>query len=307
MNWRQTVLVLLTPADVRLHDRLAHGCNGPRVRTRPNLPGSYSRSPIPGDPPHSTRPGPHREQPARHQGPRRHGPPAGHRHDSNIDGHRHFSEQDIAFLASDRQTPCGKRPQIKQVGFRLIQRGERGYGERAGAAVGSSEPPLRHSTEETTSGSVFVYGHSLFITLTEYRHRRDDPDMVNMPNRRLPQSGVGLNRQLTFAPVEALRSDQFAPTFIDDPANVLIIDYEALAKLPLLATPPTPSPRTTAMPQPSPTTESAAPAAPESELQTIKDEMKKRDSEVEELRKELRDIKRQLGQQPGKRSTTPSK
>ncbi|MBP8117192.1 MAG: hypothetical protein KAY09_05610 [Nitrospira sp.] len=218
-----------------------------------------------------------------------------------------FSEQDIAFLSPAITDALRQAASDQQVGFRLIQRGERGYRERAGAALGSSEPPLRHSTEETTSGSVFVYGHSLFITLTEYRHRRDDPDMVNMPNRRLPQSGVGLNRQLTFAPVEALRSDQFAPTFIDDPANVLIIDYEALAKLPLLATPPTPSPRTTAMPQPSPTTESAAPAAPESELQTIKDEMKKRDSEVEELRKELRDIKRQLGQQPGKRSTTPSK
>lgn len=218
-----------------------------------------------------------------------------------------FAEQDIAFLGPAITDALRQAAADQQVGFRLIQRGERGYGERAGAALGSSEPPLRHSTEETTSGSVFVYGHSLFIRLTEYRHRHDDPNMVNMPNRRLPQSGVGLNRHLAFAPVEALRSDQFAPTFIDDPANVLIIDYEALAKLPLLATPPTPSPRTTAMPQPSPTTESAAPAAPESELQTIKDEMKKRDSEVEELRKELRDIKRQLGQQPGKRSTTPSK
>lgn len=213
-----------------------------------------------------------------------------------------FSQQDIAFLAPAITDALRQAAADQRVGFRLIQRGE-----RAGAAVGSSEPPLRHSTEETTSGTVFVYGHSLFITLTEYRHRRDAPDTVNMPNRRLPQPGVELNRHLAFTPAEALRSDRFAPAFIDDPTNLLIIDYEALAKLPLSSTPPTASPRTADRPQPSPTPEPIAPAATDSELHTIKEEMKKRASEVEELRKELQDIKRQLGEQQGNRSATPSK
>lgn len=218
-----------------------------------------------------------------------------------------FSRQDIAFLAPAITDALRQAAADQRVGFRLIRQGERGYGERTGAAVGSSEPPLRPSTEETTSGTVFVYGHSLFITLTEYRHRRDDPDTVNMPNRRLPPPGVGLNRHLAFTPDEALRSDQFAPAFVDDPTNVLIIDYEALAKLPLSSTPSSLSHRETESLQPSPTTQPAGPGAANSELQTIKEEMKKRDSEVEALRKELQDIKRQLGSPQGNRGASPSK
>ncbi|MBI4002299.1 MAG: hypothetical protein HY348_11010 [Nitrospira defluvii] len=218
-----------------------------------------------------------------------------------------FSGSEIAFLAPAITDALRQAAADQRVGFRLIQRGERGYGERAGAAVGSSEPPLRLSPEETTTGSVFAYGRSLFITLTDYRQRREDPDTVNMPNRRLPQSSGRLNRHLTFVPAEALRSDQFAPAFVDAPANVLIIDYEALAKLPASSTPSSLSGRATENPQPSTTTQPAGPAAADNELQTIKEEMKKRDSEVEELRKELQDIKRQLGGQQGNRNGTPSK
>ena len=79
-----------------------------------------------------------------------------------------FSWQDIAFLAPAITDALRRAAADQQIGFRLIQRGERGYGERAGAAVGSSEPPLRLSPQETTTGSVFSSGHSLFITLTEY-------------------------------------------------------------------------------------------------------------------------------------------
>ncbi|SLM43154.1 exported hypothetical protein [Nitrospira sp. ND1] len=218
-----------------------------------------------------------------------------------------FSWQDIAFLAPAITDALRRAAADQQIGFRLIQRGERGYGERAGAAVGSSEPPLRLSPEETTTGSVFAYGHSLFITLTEYRQRRDNPDTVNMPNRRLPQPSGQLNRQLTFAPAEALRSNQFAPAFLDDPTNVLIIDYEALAKLPLPSAPSALSHRATESLQPSPTTQPAGSGAADSELHTIKEEMKKRDSEVEELKKELQDIKRQLGSRQNNRGATPFK
>ncbi|HVG02498.1 MAG TPA: hypothetical protein VM842_06375, partial [Nitrospira sp.] len=150
-----------------------------------------------------------------------------------------FSESEIAFLAPAMTEGLKQAAPDQQVGFRLIQASDSGYRERAGAAVGSSEPPLRRSSLETTSGRVFAYGRSLYVYLTEYRQRRDDPDTVNMPNRRVPEASGLLNRQISFVPAEVLRPDQYAPAFAEDPTKVLIIDYDLLAKLPA------PSPRAT--------------------------------------------------------------
>ncbi len=143
-----------------------------------------------------------------------------------------FSKAEIAFLAPAIAEGLKQAASDQQVGFRLIQTSDGRYRERAGAAVGSSEPPFGHSSQEITSGRVLAYGRSLYIYLTEYRQRRDDPDTVNMPNRRVPDAHSLLNRQVLFMPEEALRSDQFAPTFAEDSANVLIIDYDLLARLP---------------------------------------------------------------------------
>jgi hypothetical protein len=148
---------------------------------------------------------------------------------------------------------------------------------------------------------VFAYGRSLYIYLTEYRHRQDDPNTVNMPNRRSPEPSGLLNRQVLFVPAEALRSDQFAPSFSEDPANVLIIDYDLLAKLP---------PSSPLAPITSPPTEKIQipPTVPQlqptdTDLRAIREDLRKKDSEVEELRKELQEIKRQLSEQP----TSPSR
>lgn len=218
-----------------------------------------------------------------------------------------FSGTEIAFLAPAIAEGLKQAASDQQVGFRLVQTSDGGYRERAGAAIGSSEPPLRHSSPETTSGRVYAYGRSLYVYLTEYRQRRDDSDTVNMPNRRVPDSSGLLNRQVLFVPAEALRSDQFAPTFVEDPANVLIIDYDLLAKLPA----PSPTTSVTSPPaektQPSQALPSARPMETDTDLRAIREDLKKKDSEVEELRKELQDIKRQLDQQQTNRSSSPSK
>lgn len=218
-----------------------------------------------------------------------------------------FSGPEIAFLAPAIAEGLKQAASDQQVGFRLVLTSDGGYRERAGAAIGSSEPPLRHSSPETTSGRVFAYGRSLYIYLTEYRQRGDDSDTVNMPNRRVPDSSGLLNRQVSFVPAEALRSDQFAPTFVEDPANVLIIDYDLLAKLPA----PSPTTSVTSPPaektQPSQALPPARPMETDTDLRAIREDLKKKDSEVEELRKELQDIKRQLDQQQTNRSNSPSK
>ena len=78
-----------------------------------------------------------------------------------------FSETEIAFLAPGIAEGLKKAASDQQVGFRLMQASDGRYRERAGAAVGSSEPPLGNSSPETTSGRVFAYGRSLYIYLTE--------------------------------------------------------------------------------------------------------------------------------------------
>lgn len=218
-----------------------------------------------------------------------------------------FSGAEVAFLASAIAEGLRQAASDQQVGFRLIQRSDGGYRERAGAAVGSSEPPLRLSSKETTTGYVFAYGRSLYISLTEYRQRRDDPDMVNMPNRRMPTPSGLLNRQVLFVPAEALRPDQFTPAFAEDPTNVLIIDYDALARLPAPSTPVPVTGPSSEDPQASPALPPARPTETDTDLRAIREDLKKKDSEVEELRKELQDIKRQLGEQQINRSSAPSK
>jgi hypothetical protein len=220
-----------------------------------------------------------------------------------------FSATEIAFLAPAIAEGLKRAASDQQVGFRLIQASDGNYRERAGAAVGSSEPPLRFSSPETTTGQVFAYGRSLYVQLTEYRQRRDNPDTVNMPNRRLPEPTGLLNRQISFVPAEALRPDQYAPSFAEDPTKVLIIDYDLLAKLPTVLLPPATT--TTAQPaekaQSLPLGPADQQANGDTNLRAIREELKKKDSEVEELRKELQDIKRQLGEQKKTQSGGSSK
>ena len=218
-----------------------------------------------------------------------------------------FSKAETAFLAPAIAEGLKQAASDQQVGFRLIQTSDGRYRERAGAAVGSSEPPLAHSSQEITSGRVLAYGRSLYIYLTEYRQRRDDPDTVNMPNRRVPESHSLLNRQVLFMPEEALRSDQFAPTFVEDPANVLIIDYDLLARLPASSSPISVTSPPAVETQAAPASPTVHPTEADTDLRGIREDLRKKDSEVEELRKELQDIKRQLGEQQTNRSSEPAK
>ncbi len=218
-----------------------------------------------------------------------------------------FSGTEVAFLAPAIAEGLKQAAADQQVGFRLLRGSEGGYRERAGAAVGSSEPPLQLSAKETTTGHVFAYGRSLYISLTEYRQRRDEPDTINMPNRRLPQPKGLLNRQVLFVPAEALRSDQFTPALADDSTNVLVIDYDALAKLPASSIPAPLTGFSLESSQSSPTLHPDRPAETDTDLRTITESLKKKDSEVEELRKELEEIKRQLSEQQTKRDAAPSK
>lgn len=227
-----------------------------------------------------------------------------------------FSEDDLAFLAPLIAEGLAKAAPDQQVAFRILQRGAPVYSQRTGAGVGSSEPPLTLSPEEFTSGNIFAYGRSLYLSLSEVRHRRERPDTINMANRRLPDPTGLVGRDILFAPDTALRSDMAPPFAQDSAAKTLVIDYELLMKLPAsagyTATPSRSAEASQPANQAGKTDAEAASTVQSSDLEAIKleaikEEMKKKDSELEELRKELGDIKRQLDQQAERSSRSNGK
>ncbi len=220
-----------------------------------------------------------------------------------------FSQDDIALLAPAIADGLSQAAPDQQVGFRIVQREHFEGRDSTGAGVGSGTAPQRDQ-ESTTSGKLFVYGRSLYLTIHEFRHHTESPDTLNMPNRRLPEPTGLRNRTVLFLPESALRPDIYAPPFAaEDGLTTLVIDYDALAKTPTAAVPPPPAA--------SAPTSAIAPAqaiAPQptitpplhDDVQQIKSQMKQKEREVEELRKELEEIKRQLGNPSTKGGQSPS-
>ena len=213
-----------------------------------------------------------------------------------------FTPDEIAFFAPAIAQGLSQAAADQQIMFRIVRAGEVGLRDRTGAGVGSSEPARRPAPEQMTAGRLFVYGRSLYLTLHQFRYQAEPPDNINMPNRRLPEPTGLRNRTVLFVPESALRPDIYAPAFAaGDGLTTLVIDYDALAKAPAALQP------TDLLPRPSPAAAPAIAPPVKDDLQQIKDQMKQKELEVEELRTELQDIKKQLGGQPLDRSQAPSK
>lgn len=228
---------------------------------------------------------------------------------------RAFSDAEVAFLTPHITAALAQAGPRERIGFRFNSTPEiPTLSQSVGAAVGSSEPPLTGQIVETTRGYLYAHGRSLHLTLTEYRHRPERADTINMANRRMPDlTGLG-RRNLTFSPDTALRPDSYKqPELFDDPdAKTVVLDYQLVAKLP--AAPSEPA-RPTAPPVP-PSTQSstspvAQPAAPPSkqesagksdvDLQSLKDELKALQKKVDEQNAELQKLK----QVPKKKPAAP--
>jgi hypothetical protein len=204
---------------------------------------------------------------------------------------RVFSDEDVLFLSPLLATALSQASQNQVVSFRLRYAGGL-VPAGGGAAVGSSEP-ASSSKIETTSGTVYAYGMSLNLTLTEYRHRPERPDAINMPNRRLPDpTGLG-ERKVVFLPGAARRPDNYSPRPAgDQELTTLVIDYQLLAKLPASAL---------EAPQPNPKSQEAS----SEELQSIKDRLIKKDLEMETMKEELKSIRKQLDDQEAQKPAAP--
>ena len=183
---------------------------------------------------------------------------------------------------------------------------------------------LEHSVTETTAGSLYAYGLSLYVTLSQYRYAPTQPNDTGPARRRLLDSSGLSNRTLLFTPSTAQRSDRFhRPTGGTPTDRFLAIDYQLLQHAsPLSATTMQAAPQVERVAAPLP--EPLAGASPsdaqadsfaqlEVEIHTLKDLVIKKDLELEVLRKELQSVQKQLDSQttkhdsPKRETTPPSK
>jgi hypothetical protein len=208
------------------------------------------------------------------------------------DALRAFSEEEVAFLTPLIAEGLMRAAPDQQVAFRLAQIGLPGHAHNTGGGVGSSEPPLALHPRESTTGVIHAYGRSLYVTISEYRLRPEPANTINMANRRVPDNTGLINHTVLFVPEAAKRPDSYLDAHSTD--KTLAIDYELLASLPAsTGSPPSqPSPSPMVAPPP-PTTEKREPA--------------KKEGEIEALRKELDEIKRQLAEQEAERTRSQKK
>jgi hypothetical protein len=171
---------------------------------------------------------------------------------------------------------------------------------------------LESSSTETTAGSLYTYGTSLYFSLTQYRYAPTRTGPRELEHRGLRDSSGLINRTLTFTPNAAQLSENFhRPTGGASTDRFLAIDYQQLqyaspaAVVPAAAVrvadpvrDPVPGARLSGTPSPAEAVE-----ARDREIQTLKDLVIKKELELDSLRKELQSTRKQLDSQ--KRKTTP--
>ena len=176
---------------------------------------------------------------------------------------RAFRDEDVEYLAPLLVEGLSRAASDEQVGFRVVQTGV---------------------PAESTKGSLYAYGRSLYLTLTEYRHRLEQAETINMANRRISNPTGLANRTVQFVPESAKRPDSYRTARSTD--ATLVIDYGLLATMPAASVM-----RSTA----------AQPPTPD------KGEPTQRDTDLDAMRKELQDIKQKLAEQETERTrSTPT-
>ena len=209
---------------------------------------------------------------------------------------RAFSEDDIRFLAPFLTAALRQAAPDQQVGFQVRSYpSDLSYSSKSGAGVGSSDPLFTNATLlETTSGHLLAEDHWLYLTVSEFRKRAEQSDTINMANRRLPDSTGQADKELVFEPKEALTPHGKPGLFSSAPDTVFVIDYRRLAQLPAVGE--APAPATGKRPSDS----NVPPDAKEQDIKQIREEMKQKDVEIEHLKKEMEDIRRDIGKPSGK-------
>lgn len=203
---------------------------------------------------------------------------------------RAFADAEVEFLAPLLSNGLRQAASDQQIGFTLIhQESLFSHRDTAGAGVGSTAITSPFSVHETSSGSVFVHGRSLHVQFYQLRVKPERPNVVNMPNRRLPDRTGLTDHALSFALPSARRPAAYV--IRGNVEATLVLDYEQLAGS-KSAPPPI------AAPISSQARPGAAPLAPnsgrEADMRTLQEQMQQKDRELENVRKELQEIRQQL-------------
>lgn len=207
---------------------------------------------------------------------------------------RAFGDEDVEYLAPLLVEGLTRAASDQQVGFRIVKNGAPTQSQPVGTIfclsdvrfpnVCESEQVRGETSGEATGGSLYSYERSLYLTLTEYRQRAEGTDANTMAHRRLFNPTGLANRTVHFVPESAKRPDSYRTARSTD--TTLVIDYSLLATMPAAS-----DMRSTAAQPPMP----------------AKEESANRDTDLAELRKELKEIKKKLAEQETERThPTPS-
>jgi hypothetical protein len=206
---------------------------------------------------------------------------------------RAFGDGDVEYLAPLLVEGLTRVASDQQVGFHVIQIGTPIHSQSGGVTfclsdlrspgVCESEQPQGGTSAETTGGSLYAYGRSLYLTLTEYRHRAERAESSTSVSQRIFNPKGLANRTVHFVPESAKRPDSYRTAHSTD--ATLVIDYDLLATMPAAS-----DMRSTA----------AQPATP------AKGEPAQRDTDLDEFRKELKEIKKKLAEQEEERTRSTS-
>jgi hypothetical protein len=206
-----------------------------------------------------------------------------------------FSEEQVQFLAPRIAKALTAATAGEAVAFRVTS-------PRSGTSR------LESSVTETTAGSLYAYGLSLYVTLSQYRYAPGQPNADGSAHRRLPDSSGLSNRTLYFTPSAAQRPEGFyRPAGGASTDRALAIDYQLLQQASLsgaVAEQTVPLVERMAAPvrEPLPGTRlsDASPqimetlAQREAEIHTLKDLVVKKDLELEAIRNELQSLRQEL-------------
>lgn len=172
---------------------------------------------------------------------------------------------------------------------------------------------MEHALIERTAGSLYAYGLSLYVTLTQYRYAPDQTTTDGLAQRRLPDPSNLSTRTLLFTPSAAQRADTFhQPAGSPSTDRFLVIDYPLLQQTPAPTAPLEPpasqveratphrEPLAGVTPPKTPSHAADTPAQRDIEIRELKDLVVKKDLELEAIRKELQSIRKQLDNQKRK-------
>jgi hypothetical protein len=207
---------------------------------------------------------------------------------------RAFGDKDIEYLAPLLVEGLTKAASDQQVGFRVVRTDDTIASHSNGVTfcvssvrfpgVCENEQTPGQVSEESTGGLLYAHGQSLYLTLTEYRHRTERSESDDRVHRRISNSTGLMNHTVDFTPESAKRTESYRTARATN--ATLVIDYDALAAMPAAT-----DMRST----------TAQPAMP------VRGEPSQRDSDMDDLRKELQDIKKKLAEQETERTrSTPS-